>query len=393
VGRGRDDEPVAVDVVGHRSTPDLATEGGEGAVVDEHLLQRRHEHLERAEVGVVAVLLAGEVGVDGVVDVVVPLSRHAQTTLRDRSDHGDVVEIRLRDEAQGATETLGELRRRPGELGEHVGGGVVAELVHGVETERVEVEVAEPPQRVVDDEGTDVLGAGLVEVDGGAPRGVVGLGEVGPEDGEVVAGGAEVVVDHVEADAQVAGVSGVDESLQGGGAAVGVVDGVEIDAVVTPATVPGEGRHRHQLDDVDAELGEVVEPLDRGVEGALGGEGADVELVDEGTVHLDARPVGVMPCMRGRVEGARGPVHTVRLVRAAGIRVGSFAVDDERVVGAGRKAGGVLPPAVDGGQRGGGVIDGDLDGRCAGRPDADRESAHRARRYPLGRRPNAWIRR
>ena len=36
-----------------------------------------------------------------------------------------------------------------------------------------------------------------------------------------------------------------------------------------------------QLDDVDAEVDEVVEPLDRRVERALGGERADVQLVDD----------------------------------------------------------------------------------------------------------------
>jgi hypothetical protein len=54
--------------------------------------------------------------------------------------------------------------------------------------------------------------------------------------------------------------------------AVRVVHGVPRDAVVAPAPLAGEGVARQQLDGADAELDEVVEALDRRVEGALGRE-------------------------------------------------------------------------------------------------------------------------
>ena len=64
-------------------------------------------------------------------------------------------------------------------------------------------------------------------------------------------------------------MAGVDEALEGVRAAVGLVDGVRVHAVVPPAVLSREGGDRHQLDEVDTELDEVVEVPDRGVEGAL----------------------------------------------------------------------------------------------------------------------------
>jgi hypothetical protein len=49
----------------------------------------------------------------------------------------------------------------------------------------------------------------------------------------------------------------------------------------SPIPTAGERGERHQLDDVDAEVDEVVEPAGRGVERAAGGERAHVQLVED----------------------------------------------------------------------------------------------------------------
>ena len=58
-----------------------------------------------------------------------------------------------------------------GQLGEHVPARVVAQLVHGVEPQRVDVEVGEPPQRVVDDPPAHLRAAGPSRLSA-APQGV-----------------------------------------------------------------------------------------------------------------------------------------------------------------------------------------------------------------------------
>ena len=76
-------------------------------------------------------------------------------------------------------------------------------------------------------------------------------------------------MDHVLHDAEAGGVAGVDEAAVGVRAAVLLVHGEPADAVVAPVVGAVERVDRHQLDEVDAEVEEVVEPADRGVEVAL----------------------------------------------------------------------------------------------------------------------------
>ena len=62
-----------------------------------------------------------------------------------------------------------------------------------------------------------------------------------------------MVVDHVEDHGQAGLMGGVDEPLQRPRAAVAVLHGVGMDAVVAPVAVAGELGHRHQLDRRDAQ--------------------------------------------------------------------------------------------------------------------------------------------
>ena len=119
--------------------------------------------------------------------------------------------------------------------------------------------------------------------------------EVGPEQRQVVPRRAEVVVDDVLHDPEPGGVAGVDEALVRRRPAVRLGDREPVDAVVAPVAGAVERVDRHQLDQVDADRAQVVELLDRGVEGALGREGADVELVDHRAGELSAGPGVVGP--------------------------------------------------------------------------------------------------
>ena len=208
--------------------------------------------------------------------------------------------------------------------------------VHGVEAQPVDVEVAQPHQRVVDHVAAHRLGERAVEVHRGTPD--VAAREVGAEAVEVGAGRAEVVVDDIQHHAHAAQVAGVDEPLECVRAAVVLGDGVPADAVVAPVAGAVDGVDRQHLDQVDAQLGEVVEPPDRGVERARLGERADVQLVEHAAGQLAARPRPVGP--EEAPSGRRAA--TGRARRRAGGRSGGRAAAWGR-----RRAGGVVgrPPA------------------------------------------------
>ncbi len=217
-----------------------------------------------------------------------------------------------------------------GELLEPVDRGPVDDRVDGVEAQTVEVELGDPAGRVVDDEAADRVAAGVVDVHGLAPRRVVGVGEVGPEVAEVVALGSVVVVDDVEEHAEATVVRGVDEPAQPVGPAVGVLHRVGQHPVVAPVPPAGELPHRHQLERGDAEVAEVVEPVDDRVEGAGGRERADVQLVDHLLVQRPEAPAVVAPREAARVVDRRRTVEPLGLVPGRGVgavdRVAGVAV-------------------------------------------------------------------
>jgi hypothetical protein len=87
---------------------------------------------KRTEVGVVALAFCGEQGVQGVVEVIVPLGIKSVAAGCPRRDERGVVQVGLRDQAQRQV----NLRRQGGNLvskfGENVRGRSVNQGVHGV---------------------------------------------------------------------------------------------------------------------------------------------------------------------------------------------------------------------------------------------------------------------
>ena len=110
-------------------------------------------------------------------------------------------------------------------------------------------------------------------------------------------------------------MAGVDETDQTVWAAVGFVHGVPQHAVVAPAVRAGKCVDRHHLDEVDAEIDQVVQLVDGRIESAGRREGADVQLVDHRALHRAAGPVAVRPILRIGLPHLRVLVHSVGLAR------------------------------------------------------------------------------
>ena len=117
---------------------------------------------------------------------------------------------------------------------------------------------------------------------------------------EVEVVGAEVVVDDVEDDGDATTVGGIDEPAEPVRTPVRLLDREDEGGVVAPRDVAGELVGRHHLDDVDAQVGQVVELADDGLEVAapaarrVEAEAPHVELVDD---HL-------VPGRRGVADAA-----------------------------------------------------------------------------------------
>ena len=291
---------IAAVSIGHAVV--AVPERRERPVVEEAALAHLRQRAQRLEVRVVAVRLPGECHVQSVMEVVAPLRVQTVATGLAGRDQPRVVEVGLGDQGQRPTLVGRQRRHLDRHLLEQVCRRLVGQSVHGVQPQPVDVVVLEPHPDVVEDVATHLRRPLAVEVHQVAP-GVASVLEVGTESRQVVTRRPEVVVDDVLDDAEASSVAAVDEALVRRRPAVRLVHREPRHPVVAPVVGAVEGVDRHQLDEVDADALEVVEPRECRVERALRPERADVQLVDHRPGKLPPGPRAVGPVEVGRVEG------------------------------------------------------------------------------------------
>ena len=169
--------------------------------------------LDAPEVAVVPVPLARQQGVEGAVEVVVPLRIQPEAAELRGPDHAHVVQVALRDQIHPAVQPLGKRAHRVAEFGQKRPRAQIHHAVDGVEAERVHMERRQPLDGILDEEAHDFVALRPVEVEAQAPRSPVAVAEVWAKIAEIVSFRPQVVVDHVEHDGDLALVTGVDETL------------------------------------------------------------------------------------------------------------------------------------------------------------------------------------
>src|SRR5690348_5579821 len=122
-----------------------------------------------------------------------------------------------------------------------------------VEAQSVDVEVSAPMESIFEEEAADFFAVSAIEIDGLAPGRAVAIGEIRAKIIQVIAFGAEMIVDDVESHGHSQFVAGVDEALEPVPAAVGVLNRKWIDAVIAPVALAGKLSERHEFDGSDAE--------------------------------------------------------------------------------------------------------------------------------------------
>jgi len=142
------------------------------ALVAEALADGPGKLVDLAEVAVVAEPLAGEHGVEGVVEVVVPLRGPSRVPRRARGDHLRVVVRTLGDQPQRAASTWASSAVASASSAKK-GVAVGRRSVDGIQAQAVEAEVAEPREGVLDEVAPHRVRRRPVDVDRLAPwRGV-----------------------------------------------------------------------------------------------------------------------------------------------------------------------------------------------------------------------------
>ena len=305
--------------------------------MDEHPREGLLQHLGGAEVDVVAVAFPREERVQRVVDIVGPLPVHAQRPRHRtyRRNRGGLVAIRLREQRELASRFPFPDARLVAQLGQVMARGIVLELVDSVQAQPVHLVLHQPLPARTQQEVAHLAAARLIQIDGIPPRGVVGAGEVRSELRQVVALRALVVVDDVQDHAEPARVAGVDEGDEPLRSPVGRMHRVLADAVVTPTLLAGKIRDGHHLHGLHPEINQVIQMRDGRLEGALRGEGADVQLVADRAPQVRAEGDGTVE--QRRIDDATRPVRAFGLAEAPGVGEQHPAIDPELVQRSGRQ--------------------------------------------------------
>src|SRR5215213_5034186 len=245
-------------------------------------------------IDVIAVRFTRRDDVQTMMDVVVPL-RVECVARAGLPQETCLIRVVLEDEMNRALAAR-PIAHRTRELGENVRIAVIVNGMHRIESQAVEMVFLQPVECVVDEEIPYRAAAGPIEIDRGAPRRLMTIREeLRRVSVQVIAFGPEVVVDHIEHHAELAGMCGGNQVLQFFGSAISRLGGVRQDAVVPPTPSSGKIRERHKLDEGDAELHEVIELLLDGGESAFRRECAYVQLVNDGLVPRPTAPGSVRP--------------------------------------------------------------------------------------------------
>ena len=201
--------------------------------------------------------------------------------------------------------------------------------MHRIQAQAIEAVFEEPHQGVVDKEVAHFAAA---KVDPGAPGGVgvfveKALGVLA----QVIAVGAEVVVDHIEDHRQAMLVGTVDQLFQLLRRAQGRLRCIGQYPVVTPIALAGILRQGHQFDGGDAQFRQARQVLlHRGV----APEYPHMQLVDHRFMPGPALPGAVAPGVGQGVDHHAVTLHTCVLAARGRVRHIQLAIDVVVVAGA-----------------------------------------------------------
>jgi len=148
---------------------------------NEAFAQRLDQIANMTEVGVIAKTFLGQKHMQGVMKIIAPLSVHADAAQLCGPDQPSVVEIAFRNQQALPPVAGGEFLRLLHQLLQKGFSGKIVDGMHRIEPQRIDMEVPEPVQGVLQEVASHLVAVGAVEVDRLAPGGAIAVGEVGAE--------------------------------------------------------------------------------------------------------------------------------------------------------------------------------------------------------------------
>src|SRR2546423_2036890 len=165
----------------------------------------------------------------------------------------------------------------------------------GVQPQGVDVKVLNPVERVLDKEVPHFITIWPVKIQGRSPRCVIAVREVRSILRKIIAFWSQVVVDDIQRHGQALTVRGVHEGLQLARRTITIVNGARINAVVSPVSLSGKLRNRHQFNGVNPQISKLVEAANCSRQRALRSKGPDMKLIKNQFLERQALPQSIGP--------------------------------------------------------------------------------------------------
>ncbi len=179
---------------------------------------------------------------------ITPLRVQPIATQFDRAQQPVIPPVIFRNQHDFPVQTLRLLMHRRDQCFQKGIGRKIEHGMGGIQPQPVDVKFGDPVQGIFDEEAPHVVAVRPIEIQPCPPRRMIAFGEVRAEVAQVITLWPQMVVDHIQHHGQTVRVTGVHQPLQPRRAAIRVLDGEQVDAIIAPVAHSGELRDRHQLD-------------------------------------------------------------------------------------------------------------------------------------------------
>src|SRR6267154_6718757 len=244
------------------------------------LLQRPGQVLDSAEILVVSRILTGQQRMHGVMKIIAPLRRHAQSAFATRTQYARIVQIALRDQRNHSPGSAGESVNFLRQFGEKRKRAGIKDSVNGVEPQHINMKSFQPVESVFDEKAAYVVASGSIKVQRRSPRRLVMLGKIRTIFAQIIAFRSEVVVDDVQCYGEAPRMRGIHQQLQIARSSVTILNGKWIYAVVTPIPRARKLRDRHYFNGGHAKGCKLIQRGADRIEGSFIREGSHMQFVE-----------------------------------------------------------------------------------------------------------------
>jgi hypothetical protein len=297
------------------------SERGIPAVKNESLSKGLHQLTDITEILIIPAPLFRQKSVKRVVEIIIPLSIQAVSSLPWRLNDPNIVQVAFGDHHEVVAQLLRLAMNRLAYLIEDMLGTEIKDPVNTIEAKAIDMILCNPVKGISDDEFSDLITPWTVEIDRRSPGSFVAIRTIRPVIAAIISFRAKVVIDHIENHSQSLLVTFVDQPFQSPWPPIAVLRGVETGSIIPPISLPRELRDRHQFDTGHPEIVlQIIEMGENRFKGPFLSERSGVDFIKDRLLQRYSFPSLIFPLKFVWIDNLRRAVYSFGLISGNRIR-------------------------------------------------------------------------